>query len=364
VASKEAFVALFSQDKFLRDFHQVLVQACLDNYESEILNAIRTGEITETTITTGTEMKWGSGRRSGRVKVSGPARYIGTRPAEALHFEVKLGDDLYNFAVPKACGNLILLDVAPAPAPPPPPPTPVEPPPPPPAPAPACVVTINTVQTGKCSTVEIRSDVAGKLELQVDGAALTGVVVPPQLNANEAASLRLCKTGHYTARVTAENGAVCDAATDIVKIAPMGGPFLSGFFGKERRIRDEFPNGRCASLVGISGGYGFYLNDSVELAPVFGVAINTRDSSNTSLFAELEINAHFGKGFVGTGIGWWDFNHGDTDEGSLLGQFGINLSDTDKARISWVNQGRLFFGQFDDIQNNYMLWTGLRFQFH
>ena len=366
VASKDAFVALFSQDRFLRDFRDILKQACLENYESEILNAIRTGEVTETTITAGTEMKWMSGRRSGRAKISGPSRYIGTRPAEAFQFEVKLGDSVYTFVTPKACGNVALLGVAMAPPPPPPPPPHLDetPPPPPPAPAPACVLTITSTETGKCSTVEIRSDVAGTLELQVDGAAVTGVEVPPRLNANEAATLRLCGAGHYTARLTAENGAVCDAATDIIKIAPMGGPFVSGFFGKERRIREDFLNGRCASLVGLEGGYGFFVNDNVEVAPVFGVAINTRDSDNTSLFAELELNVHFGKGFVGTGLGVWDFTHSNTRDGSILGQFGIHLAEKDNATISWVNQGRLFFDNLDDIQNNYMFWTGLRFQFH
>jgi hypothetical protein len=367
VASRDAFVALFSQDKFLKAFHEVLVQACLENYESDILNAVKSGEITETTITSGTEMKWVAGRRSGRVKVSGPARYVGTRPAEAYQFQVKLGDNVYTFAAPKVCGNLLLLDVAAAPAPPAPAPTPEQPPPPPPAPAPACVLTITTVETGKCSTVEVRSDVAGTLEVQVDGAAVSGVDVPPRLNANEPVTLKLCGAGHYTARLTAENGAVCDAATDIIKVAPMGGPFVSGFFGKERRIHEEFLNGRCAPLVGVSGGYGFFVSDNVELAPVFGVAINTRDTENTAVFAELELNGHFGRGFVGAGIGVWDiFSDDDIGgrDGDIMGQFGIHLTDTDSVRISWVNQGRLFFDTLDDIENNYMFWTGLRFQFH
>jgi hypothetical protein len=225
-------------------------------------------------------------------------------------------------------------------------------------------LTINTVETGRCTTVEVRSDVAGTLEVQMDAGPLAGVTVPPKLNANEATTLKLCKPGHYTARLTAENGAVCDAATDIVKAAAMGGPFLSGYFGKERRIRPEFLGGRCAPLIGIDGGYGFYVSPSVEIAPKFGVAINTRDTDNTSLFAEVEINAHFGRGFVGTGIGWWDFTHGDTDRGDLLGTFGVDLAQSDHGTVSWVNQGRLFFSDFDDIENNYMLWTGLRFQFH
>jgi hypothetical protein len=364
VKTKEAFLALFSQDKFLKNFHEILVQACLDSYETEILNAVKNGEITETTITSGTEMKWAAGRRSGRVKVSGPSRYIGTRPVDAYEFTVKLGDSTYTFAVPKVCGNLLLLDVTAAPPPPPPPPTPQEPPPPPPAPAPSCTLTISTIETTHCTTVEIRSDVAGTLEMQMDGVAIAAPDIPTKLNANEAANAKLCKAGHYTARLTAENGAVCDAATDIVKTAPESGPFLSGYFGKERRMRADFPNGRCAPMIGIDGGYAFYATETFEIDPTFGVGINTRDSSNTSLYAEVEFNGHFGKAFVGTGIGWWDFNHSDTDRGSLLGQFGLDLAKTNHDNIIWLTQGRLFFSDLDEIQDNYMVWTGLRFQFH
>jgi hypothetical protein len=364
VKSKEDFLALFSQDKFLKNFHEILVQACLDNYESDILNAVKTGEITESTITSGTEMKWAAGRRSGRVKVSGPSRYIGTRPVEAYQFMVKLGDSTYTFAVPKVCGNLLLLDVTAAPPPPPPPPPPSPPTPPPPTPAPSCTLTMSTVETTHCTTVNIQSDVAGNLEIQLDGVAMAGPDIPTKLNANEAAQAKLCKAGHYTARLTAENGAVCDAATDIVQTAPENGPFLSGYFGKERRVRADFPNGRCAPMIGIDGGYAFYATENFEIDPTFGVGINTRDSSNTSLYAELELNVHFGQGFVGTGIGWWDFNHGDTDRASLLGQFGIDLVKQNHDNIIWLTQGRLFFSDFDDVKNNYMVWTGLRFQFH
>ena len=49
------------------------------------------------------------------------------------------------------------------------------------------------------------------------------------------------------------------------------------------------------------------------MAPGVGVAFNTKKASNTSLFAEVEFNKWFGrKGFIGTGVGVWDFTDGDT----------------------------------------------------
>jgi hypothetical protein len=366
IANEEAFVALFSQDRFLADFREVLRQACLEQYESDLLSAIRGGEVSETTITSGTEIRWVAGRRGGRVKVVGPARYVGTRPAEAFQFEAKLGDNIYTFAAPKVCGNILLLDVRPAPveAPPPAPPPPA--PPPAPAPAPACVLTMTTVEAGRCTTVELRSDVAGTLEVQRDGAPLSGVDVPARLNANEAITLELCEEGHYTARLTADNGAVCDAATDIIREAAQWGPFVSGFFGKERRVNEDLvlvDSDGCDPIIGLQGGVGFFVSDRFEIAPAVGVKINTDDTDRTSIFADLEFNYHWDRAMIGAGIGVWDITEDETRDGSILGQFGVHLNEGDSVRATWLNQGRIFFGDIDDVSNNYMIWTGLRFQF-
>ncbi len=361
ISSQEKFVAMFSQDKFLGDFREVLRQACLENYESEIMSAVR-GSVSETTITSGTEIKWVAGRRGGRVKVVGPARYVGTKPAEAYQFEAKLGDNIYTFAAPKVCGNILLLDVRPVPVEPPAPSPPPPPPPPPPAPAPACILTMTTVEAGRCTTVEIRSDIAGTLEIQRDGAPLAGVDVPARLNANEAVTLRLCEEGNYTARLTADNGAVCDASTDIIREAAKSGPFVSGFFGKERRINEEFFGG-CDPIIGLQGGYGFFVSDHVEIAPAFGVKINTEDGDRTSVFADLELNYHWDRAMIGAGIGVWDISEDETRDGSILGQFGVHLTEGTSVRVTWLNQGRIFFDDIDDVENNYMIWTGLRFTF-
>lgn len=226
---------------------------------------------------------------------------------------------------------------------------------------------MTTVETGRCTTVELRSDVAGALEVQRDGAPLAGVDVPARLNANEAVTLRLCEEGHYTARLTAENGAVCDAATDIIREAAQWGPFVSGFFGKQRRVNEEFNSG-CDSLVGIEGGYGFYVTEQFEIAPAAGVRIIADDDEDevldrASIFAEVEFNYHWSRAMIGGGVGVWDITDDLGRDGSILGQFGVHLTEGSSVRVTWLNQGRIFFDDLDDIGNNYMIWTGLRFQF-
>jgi hypothetical protein len=65
-------------------------------------------------------------------------------------------------------------------------------------------------------TVELRSDVDGYLHIQRDGASATNVQAPSRLRANYAAVFSLCGAGHYTAILTADNGALCSASTDLM----------------------------------------------------------------------------------------------------------------------------------------------------
>ena len=90
-------------------------------------------------------------------------------------------------------------------------------------------------------------------------------------------------------------------------------PFVAGYFGKERRVRDEFLGGRCAPLFGVKGGVLWDVGENWVIGPAIGVAINTRDGDNTSLFAEVEANyLTTNEAYIGTGIGVWDITHSDT----------------------------------------------------
>ena len=143
-------------------------------------------------------------------------------------------------------------------------------------------------------------------------------------------------------------------------------PFVAGYFGKERRVREEFLGGRCAPLFGVKGGVLWELGDARRWAvgPAIGVAINLRDGDNTSLFAELEANyLTENKGYIGTGLGIWDFTDGDTVAPSWLVHFGVPIwQAADEGRLLLTGEGRLFLDELDEIDNNYMFWGGLRYQ--
>lgn len=109
--------------------------------------------------------------------------------------------------------------------------------------------------------------------------------------------------------------------------------FVGVLGGKERRVREMTPgviNGRCAPLAGFKIGPDVRLGSGGwRLAPSIGVAVNTRDGEHASLFGEAELNYWIReKGFIGTGA-----------------------------------EGRLFFDQLDDIDNNYQAWAVLRVVF-
>jgi hypothetical protein len=126
-------------------------------------------------------------------------------------------------------------------------------------------------------------------------------------------------------------------------------------------------SGFCAPLFGAKFGADIRLAPGWRVAPSVGFALNTREASQSSLFAEAEINRWFGrKGFIGTGIGVWDFTHSNTVAPVWLLQGGRQVwkaAGPKENELHFVVTGRLFLNKMDDIANNYQFWGGFRFIF-
>jgi hypothetical protein len=171
----------------------------------------------------------------------------------------------------------------------------------------------------------------------------------------------------FEGTVTDDRGmsATCQADYTLVKPEKKIDPFFTLFGGKERRVREfehddgtVYADGQCAPLFGGTVGLAFPIADGG--AQVFGqggVVINTDDSGNSSLLADVGIDKNFEGGYFGGGIGVWDFNHGDTVDGSIFLHGGFDIND----KLQWNFEGRLFMSALDDIQNNYALFTGIRY---
>lgn len=170
------------------------------------------------------------------------------------------------------------------------------------------------------------------------------------------------KKGSYTIRAVATDEAgqtstnECSASFDVV-----GGksPFFVGaFIGKERFIRDEFPDGRCAALVGAKFGLLPQLGEHAEAELSIGGKLNVRDTDNSSLFADAALNATFDHAFLGGGVSFWDLTLSDTRSAALLVQFGFDL--THSGKVQFAVEGRSPFKELDNLDNNYQVWGGIR----
>ena len=84
------------------------------------------------------------------------------------------------------------------------------------------------------------------------------------------------------------------------------------------------------------------------------------DDSHTTLFADAAVNRVLDNGFFGGGVSFWDIGKDSSGVGLLL-QGGFDLDKDGKWQL--VGQTRVpFFNQFDNIENNYQFWGGLRFR--
>lgn len=237
---------------------------------------------------------------------------------------------------------------------------------------PTCRLTVTpmTARRGTHLTVDASGsqadpNVAGGLksvsvDVLLDGNSVEKFeLTPPTLVRDD---LVLKKAGTYTIRAVATDQAgqastnPCEATVEMTK--PPIALFGAVFVGKERMIRDAFPGGRCAALVGGKFGILPQVADNVEIELSFGVKVNVRDTEFSSVFGDVAVNRLFSKGFVGAGVSAWDLTEKDTRTAALLVQGGVNL--TQDGRFVFTVEGRIPFDQFDEIDNNYQFWGGLR----
>lgn len=118
------------------DIETVLGMAGLGAISGQVVEAMTSGAVTETSFAPGGRLEWMALRRPTGVDLIRSARWGGDEPFAAFGFTVDGPGTRYEFVVPKICGNLALVGITAKPVaavpPPPPPAEPVPPPPPPP----------------------------------------------------------------------------------------------------------------------------------------------------------------------------------------------------------------------------------------
>ena len=138
VNTVDALRRMASQPANQQDMTRVLTEVGLSAVAPQVLEALTSGKVTETTFPVDGHLEWMILREKGQATVARNVRWGGPKPFPAFQFTVEDGGVAYSFIVPKACANLSLVSAMPvaraaAPAAPPPPP------PPPPKPNPGGV---------------------------------------------------------------------------------------------------------------------------------------------------------------------------------------------------------------------------------
>jgi hypothetical protein len=204
------------------------------------------------------------------------------------------------------------------------------------------------------------------VEIIRDGETVeTFELTPPDLQREVKAG----KGGIYTVRGTAidaigqTSSAGCEATLTVAQGAPLF--FVAGFVGKERLLQEiegtSLVAANCDPIVGFEFGVLPMIADNVAVELSVGGKINTDDSDNSSIYADVAVDGVFSRGFLGAGVSFWDLTEEDTRSVALLVHGGFNLDDD--GRIQLVIEGRGPFEELDDLGNNYVLWGGIRFRF-
>ena len=139
--------------------------------------------------------------------------------------------------------------------------------------------------------------------------------------------------------------------------------FIGGFVGKERLVQSEDDidfNALCSALIGAKVGYLPRLSESLQAEISVGFKLNLEEGDDSSVFIDAALNGYFSGGFVGGGVSFWDLTEEDTRAVALLVQLGFDLAPEQRWQL--VVEGRIPFDRFDDIENNYQFWGGIRFR--
>jgi hypothetical protein len=214
------------------------------------------------------------------------------------------------------------------------------------------------IKTAKVEVVDAKGTVVETFELGAGSLSRSDVVIK--------------KGGIHTLRAVVTDEAsqtstnACEAQVDVKGGFPV---FVGGYFGKERLTHDEASDhdditpfnefSRCAPLAGFELGVQPKIGDNAQFEAALGVKFPFEDDAHTTLFADAAVNRVLSRGFFGGGVSWWDIGKDSTGVGLLL-QGGFDLDKNGKWQL--VGQTRVpFFNQFDNIDNNYQFWGGIRF---
>jgi hypothetical protein len=306
-----------------------------------ILAAADPATMKDSPFENGGTMVWMGLKTKGKPDVLRQVRWDGAKPFPAWSFDIDDGETLYHFIYPKPCGNLSLASSERSPK---------------------AIAAENARKDEEARRAEAarqaeearRAEEARKAE-EARRAAEAAAAAKRAEEARLAEEARKSGVAQKEAQIEAERLAAAKA--DKVNF------FVEGTFGVERRVRATQP--KSAAVFGDKVGVDIRLSPDWRVAPAVGTSLNMRVSSQSSLFAEVELNRWFGRtGYIGTGVGVWDFTRSDTVAPVWLLQGGRQVWKAKGPRedeLHFVVAGHFFLNKMNAISDNYQVWAGLRF---
>jgi hypothetical protein len=239
---------------------------------------------------------------------------------------------------------------------------------------PTCAITASPLpaKSGKPLRVDLSGSrvspgvTGGIKSARVEMVDSNGVVVDTLQMSTLTGDVVVKKAGVHTLRATVTDEAgqtstnTCETQADV-----KGGGlpiFIGAYLGKERLTHDDDDVSvfsRCAAEVGFAVGVQPRIGDNSEFEAALGVKFPFEDDAHTALFADAAVNRLLGRGFFGGGLSWWDIGKDSGGIGPLL-QAGVDLTRDGKWQL--VGQARAPFSEFDNLENNYQFWGGVRFR--
>lgn len=111
-ANGEDLRALFRQ--YRADYETVLREANWPGNPDDLFRAVEEGSFGEAQYPVGHTFEWMAVRKSGVAQPTRPVRWAGSAPFDAFEIRFESNDQEHRFLIPKACGNLALVDMRPA----------------------------------------------------------------------------------------------------------------------------------------------------------------------------------------------------------------------------------------------------------
>jgi hypothetical protein len=288
------------------------------------LEQIQKADIQTIEVNPGDTMKWMLFKKNRQVQVKNDVIWAGKKPITAYNFTIFRDGKLYEFIVPKICGNISLKNVTEVPA-------------------PTCVLNVEPAEAIPGTLLKIdlcksQNWVKGEVTVtDASGAVIKTMALTPE---NCTAELTMDKVGEYmvTAVVWGQyemkSPAGCEIAVKVLEPAPVVAPVVPVAKASPLHFLIEggpgLLKGTYTGMFWARAGVLFNLvQDSLDAIFTLGGGIPVQGDPWKAFFmGNALLNVHAGPAYVAGGLGFStkdadrEFKKGGID---LVGELGINL---------------------------------------